>query len=119
LNARSSQQSGLPEAIFISQRACKPPPAGLFGEDWAHGLVGYTMGSMLQPPNSAFPNCGAGAPGTFDAPGMYNLSSYHPGGANVLMCDGSVKFLKDSTSQSIVWALGSRAYGEVVSADAY
>jgi prepilin-type N-terminal cleavage/methylation domain-containing protein/prepilin-type processing-associated H-X9-DG protein len=89
------------------------------GEDWAHGLVGYTMGSMLQPPNSAYPHCGAGAPGTFDAPGMYNLSSYHPGGANVLMCDGSVKFLKDSTSQPIIWALGSRAYGEVISADAY
>jgi hypothetical protein len=35
------------------------------------------------------------------------------------MCDGSVKFLKDSTSQPIIWALGSRAYGEVVSADAY
>ena len=59
------------------------------------------------------------APGTLDAPGMYNMTSNHPGGANVLMCDGSVKFLKNSLSQPVVWALGSRANGEVISADAY
>jgi prepilin-type N-terminal cleavage/methylation domain-containing protein/prepilin-type processing-associated H-X9-DG protein len=104
------------------QAAKAPYPSNTnvaLGEDWAHGLVGYTMGSMLQPPNSIYPHCSAGAPGTFDAPGMFNLGSYHSGGANVLMCDGSVKFLKDSTSQPIVWALGSRANGEVISADSY
>ena len=47
------------------------------------------------------------------------MSSYHPGGANVAMVDGSVRFLKSSTSQTVVWALGSRAQGEVISADAY
>jgi prepilin-type processing-associated H-X9-DG protein len=48
-----------------------------------------------------------------------NHPMFHPGGANALFCDGSVKFLKDSVSQTIVWALGSRAQGEVVSADSY
>jgi prepilin-type processing-associated H-X9-DG protein len=47
------------------------------------------------------------------------LSSFHPGGANVLMCDGSVRFLKDSTNLSTIWALGSSAQGEVISADSY
>jgi hypothetical protein len=35
------------------------------------------------------------------------------------MCDGSVKFLKDSTAMQTVWALGSINQGEVVSADSY
>jgi prepilin-type processing-associated H-X9-DG protein len=50
---------------------------------------------------------------------VYGLSSRHPGGANVLMCDGSVRFLKDSTSIQTIWALGSRAGGEILSADSY
>jgi prepilin-type processing-associated H-X9-DG protein len=47
------------------------------------------------------------------------MSSYHPGGANVTMCDGSVHFLKASTSWPVVWSLGSRAQGEIISADSY
>ena len=35
------------------------------------------------------------------------------------MCDGSVKFLKDSVNLSVIWSLGSIAQGEVISADAY
>jgi prepilin-type processing-associated H-X9-DG protein len=43
----------------------------------------------------------------------------HPGGANVGMSDGSVKFLKQTINQRTYNALGSRAGGEVISADAY
>jgi len=46
-------------------------------------------------------------------------SSNHPGGVNTCMGDGSVRFIKDSISQQTWWALGTRAGGEVVSADAY
>ncbi len=63
------------------------------------------------------------ANGEGGAPGGYNdlitLSSNHPGGVNVTFCDGSVKFIKDSISPQIWWALGSRNLGEVVSADSY
>jgi prepilin-type processing-associated H-X9-DG protein len=45
--------------------------------------------------------------------------SMHPGGANFLFSDGSVKFLKDSITLVTYCALGSRNGGEVVSADAY
>jgi prepilin-type processing-associated H-X9-DG protein len=50
---------------------------------------------------------------------MFNISSYHAGSANMLMYDGSVKFLKNSVSTPLVWALGSRANGEIISADVY
>jgi prepilin-type N-terminal cleavage/methylation domain-containing protein/prepilin-type processing-associated H-X9-DG protein len=90
----------------------------LLGQYWISGIVGFTLGNTLLPPNSKYTNC------SFDGfylqnPGMIRMSSFHSGGGNTLMCDGSVKFLKDSTDIQVVWALGSRAQGEVISADAY
>ena len=35
------------------------------------------------------------------------------------MGDGSVKFLKSSTANQVVWALGSRDQGEVIDANSY
>jgi prepilin-type N-terminal cleavage/methylation domain-containing protein/prepilin-type processing-associated H-X9-DG protein len=91
----------------------------VLGEAWGYGLPGYSMGSTLLPPNSKYPNCSAGAANTLQAAGMFNMTSFHSGGANILMCDGSVKFLKDSAAQPVVWSLGSRAQGEILSADSY
>jgi len=45
--------------------------------------------------------------------------SKHPGGVNMLFGDGSVKFVKQTISMPIYCAIGSKAGGEVVSADAY
>jgi prepilin-type processing-associated H-X9-DG protein len=45
-------------------------------------------------------------------------NSEHPGGVNVLMGDGSVRFIKDSVSLAIWRGMGSRNLGEVISADA-
>ncbi len=44
-----------------------------------------------------------------------NARSYHPGGANTLQGDGSVRFVK-STIDGMVWArgLGTVAGGEVI-----
>ncbi len=47
---------------------------------------------------------------------MYSL---HPGGANVLMGDGSVRFIKQSINLLTWQALSSRSNGEVISADTY
>ena len=45
--------------------------------------------------------------------------SNHLGGVNTLMGDGSVKFVKDSVSPIVWWALGTRDNGEVLSSDSY
>ncbi len=47
------------------------------------------------------------------------LFSFHPGGVNVLMGDGSVRFIKDSVSPVALRALVTREGGEVISADQY
>ena len=51
--------------------------------------------------------------------GQFGFRSQHPGGANFLFGDGSVKFLKDTTNIMVYRALSTRTGGEVVSADAY
>jgi len=94
--------------------------ASWLGKNWAQGMFGYTLGNTLLAPNSPYPNCNfTTGDQDWDTPGMYSLSSFHPGGGNVAMCDGSVRFLKTSTAMQVVWALGSRDQGEVISADSY
>ena len=89
------------------------------GQNWAVGIMSFTFGTTVLPPNSKYPNCSTNGVNTVENPGMFNMSSFHSGGANILMADGSVKFLKDSTSLQVVWALGSRAQGEILSSDSY
>jgi prepilin-type processing-associated H-X9-DG protein len=91
------------------------------GQFWCQGLFGDTVGSILTAPNSNYPNCavyqyGGDNDGSY---GNYGLSSYHAGGANVAMADGSVRFLKATTNQVTIWQLASRAQGEVISSDSY
>lgn len=96
------------------------------GVKWFYGAPGHSMYNHRRPPNDKGYDCRGGLPHSDkSAADWNNLSlnitarSRHPGGANALFCDGSVKFVKDSVN-SITWqALGSRNGGEVVSADAY
>lgn len=47
------------------------------------------------------------------------MHSMHPGGSNVLLCDGSVRFIKDSLRLTVWASLSSRSFGEIISADSY
>jgi prepilin-type N-terminal cleavage/methylation domain-containing protein/prepilin-type processing-associated H-X9-DG protein len=71
--------------------------------------MNWTLQTCLRDPNYARANSWSGR----------GFSSFHPGGANFGMADGSVRFAKQTINQRAYNALGSRAGGEVVSADAY
>jgi len=45
--------------------------------------------------------------------------SYHPGGVNIALCDGSVRFVKGTIALPVWKNLGTRGGGEVISADQY
>jgi prepilin-type N-terminal cleavage/methylation domain-containing protein/prepilin-type processing-associated H-X9-DG protein len=94
------------------------------GFSWADANGGWTYCNIIQTPNrdSIFPGggCRFGCPGCgIDSSFSYAVSSNHPGGANILMSDGSVRFIKDSVSRLTWWALGTRNGGEVISSDSY
>ena len=46
-------------------------------------------------------------------------SSYHPGGCNILLGDGSVRFMKSSIGSQTFRKLGNRADGQLISADEF
>lgn len=90
------------------------------GRMWHVGQYGHAMGNILVPPNSQYPYCQFwDSNSDFDSAGINGLTSFHSGGANVCMADGSVRFLKSSVNWQTLWAIGSRAQGEVVSSDSY
>jgi prepilin-type N-terminal cleavage/methylation domain-containing protein/prepilin-type processing-associated H-X9-DG protein len=90
------------------------------GAEWGHGGINATMVTTVVVPNSTtslWSYCNHDNNSAFN---MYaNAQSYHPAGVNTLFADGSVKCEKNTVAQSIWWALGTIANGEVVSADAY
>ena len=62
----------------------------------------YEAPAIIHPPNSL----------VGDTDEMYSL---HPGGANVLLCDGSVRFVKETINLATWAALSSRCVGEIIS----
>jgi prepilin-type N-terminal cleavage/methylation domain-containing protein/prepilin-type processing-associated H-X9-DG protein len=113
---------------------------------WNSGYYTDAMSETYYPLNSQF----KGLPlidGSTDEDWVMTVGSFHPGGANVGFCDGSVKFIKDSIqsvtynssdgsvpafvysghifaiapgAQTGVWQqLSTRNFGEVVSSDQY
>ncbi|QDV32919.1 DUF1559 domain-containing protein [Tautonia plasticadhaerens] len=91
------------------------------GYRWAMGLVGFTMFNTVQTPNDVFNGCRFDDRTNVlpDHSIIAGASSAHPGGVNVMLGDGSVRFIKDTIQQRTWWALGTRNGGEVVSADQY
>jgi prepilin-type N-terminal cleavage/methylation domain-containing protein/prepilin-type processing-associated H-X9-DG protein len=49
----------------------------------------------------------------------YSFRSNHPGGGNFALCDGSVKFIKNTINMNTYQALSTRAQNETISADSY
>ena len=92
------------------------------GQFWAIGSPGFTYFNTVITPNSTqypWSSCRTDAPAGADYADFINANSSHSGGVNVCFCDGSVRFIKDSVSQTVWWSLGTKAGGEVISSDSY
>ena len=97
------------------------PILGWSGWAWANqgNAVGDYLVGACRPINWKIPNDATGAnssSNTWIRQKLSSMSSNHTGGANVAMADGSVRFFTDSTEQPLLWALATRAAGEVASA---
>jgi prepilin-type N-terminal cleavage/methylation domain-containing protein/prepilin-type processing-associated H-X9-DG protein len=94
------------------------------GHYWAVGSSGATIFNTVVPPNSTqytWGGCRYWCSAGCDAADMTysNAQSNHSGGVNIMMSDGSVRFIKSSVSIPTWWALGTRANGEVLDANSY
>jgi prepilin-type N-terminal cleavage/methylation domain-containing protein len=90
---------------------------------WAEGIYEQSALTFVFPPNTAmwYKNPADGLSydvdfnwGTYLQYGAYISRSYHPGGVNALVMDGSVRFIANSISQATWRALGTRNGGEAV-----
>ncbi|MDE2506408.1 MAG: DUF1559 domain-containing protein [Planctomycetota bacterium] len=90
------------------------------GNWWMRGGGADTLFNTVLTPNSQT------YPWSYCSDTNYNgevefskADSNHPGGVNVLLADGSVRFTKDGINQATWWALGTKSNGEVISSDSY
>jgi prepilin-type N-terminal cleavage/methylation domain-containing protein/prepilin-type processing-associated H-X9-DG protein len=90
------------------------------GWRWANGAMGYTMFNTVAPPNyNGWSGCRMDCCVQAEHDHYVQAMSNHSGGVNVLMADGSVRFVKSSIAILTWWGLGTRAGGEVISSDSY
>jgi Protein of unknown function (DUF1559) len=88
------------------------------GDTWSQGAMTSTLFNTIIPPNGQSDErayCCATSNGAL--PITATVDSYHPGGANVGIAGGSVRFVKYSIGQTTWWGLGTIGGGEVISSD--
>jgi prepilin-type N-terminal cleavage/methylation domain-containing protein/prepilin-type processing-associated H-X9-DG protein len=81
----------------------------MIGDNW---LVGVDADCTTQSPSGLATVIGT-CNRRFNGESMSGLYSFHLGGSNVLMGDGSVRFLSDSTDPFVILAFVTKAGGEV------
>jgi prepilin-type processing-associated H-X9-DG protein len=102
--------------------AAKTQPSGIRtnnGGMWAWYAAGHSTFNTSAPPNWQFPNSGGNCcpGGAHDwGWGIMPARSGHEGGVNVVLGDGSVRFVSDSIAILTWQLLGNRNDGQVVGA---
>jgi prepilin-type N-terminal cleavage/methylation domain-containing protein len=111
--------------VMATLAACQAIPNGTpsirsdRGVGWQYTYPGYVnnLYNHVGPPNSR--RCTNAPPNTWslDLFGTEPPTSLHPGGVNMGMTDGSIRFVKDTIDLKTWWAIGTRSGDEVVSSD--
>jgi prepilin-type N-terminal cleavage/methylation domain-containing protein/prepilin-type processing-associated H-X9-DG protein len=93
------------------------------GITWATGAMGYTLFNTVITPNGGgqlvWQACRNGCCAQSQHADYNIATSKHAGGVNVMMADGSVRFVKNTISFTTWWSLGTRANSETISSDAF
>jgi prepilin-type N-terminal cleavage/methylation domain-containing protein/prepilin-type processing-associated H-X9-DG protein len=93
------------------------------GYRWASGAPNVAVFNTIVPPNSSkypWAGCRMDCDGCGIEFGQYaNATSNHPGGLNIVFCDGSARFIMNSIAINTWWALGTKYGSEVVPKDSY
>ena len=87
------------------------------GNGWWDGDYRSTLYNHYYTPNSPLNDCFG--PTNRHNPAWKAARSLHPGGVNVLFCDGHLSYVKDSIAPATWKALATRDGGEVISNSSY
>lgn len=112
---RNSYAQSADQILMACRIAARPPATEGYvrsGTWWFWTGREQTLYIHAQIPNGIIPDCTTG--GITPAIDMWTARSRHPGGVNVLMADGSTRFVTDSIAQAVWRGLGTRNGGELV-----
>jgi len=112
-----------PTDLQFYQKASSTP-IGQNNQNWTWKGEWWMFGGTMIYSHTITPNRAAFAYGDVGQDGrgsvtMINASSFHSGGVNCLLADGSVRFIKTSVNPQSWYALATPNGGEVLSADSY
>jgi prepilin-type N-terminal cleavage/methylation domain-containing protein/prepilin-type processing-associated H-X9-DG protein len=120
-----SGQTWRPQGFaFEVPRINAPIMTGDYAGGFGIGMPPAASGPNALPPGTAWPDTSDYKAWLLNIPrykeyGQWGFRSNHPGGANFLFGDGSVKTLKESIDLATFRALGTRDGREVVDAESY
>ncbi len=102
-----------PTGDVIAVPECDSPTSNWLyrGKQYYRGLVIPTYYSHTLTPNSRRHDC---IRGTGLDRGHLAARSYHTGGAQIVLADGSVRFASENIDENVWRAIGSKAGGEVI-----
>jgi prepilin-type N-terminal cleavage/methylation domain-containing protein len=116
---------GTAVAVSVCDRVGSDPAAlqeSRGGESWLVAGLHFTDYNHFSTPNKTDHDCGLSRylddfNGRQTVDGVFTATSAHPGGVNVLMMGGEVRFVRDSIALATWRALSTRAGGEVIPED--
>ncbi len=105
---------------YCSQLSLSLPQESRGGESWLLSGLHFTDYNHCASPNMKIPDCALNTDrlGTLwersIEQGVFKASSYHPGGVNAVLMDGSVRFFTDGIDLKVWRAFATRSGREVV-----
>lgn len=85
------------------------------GREWAIGMPAQTLFNTAAPPNWPYPTCQpCTGCGWMDSQGIFPSRSRHTGGVQILLADGSGRFVSENIDLATWQGLGSVRGGEIL-----